>query len=72
MMDDGVAEHHFSRIITLESRAIFGPKFAYFLLFYHCPASGMRNGDEALLSIIVAIRGLIVKMLIVLEPNLIF
>ena len=32
----------------------------------------MQNGDEALLSIILADQGIFVKMLIILEPHYIF
>ena len=58
----GFAEHHFSRLITLEPHGIFGSNFAYLLIFtlsahYH----GMQNGDEALPSIILAGLGLLVK-----------
>ena len=34
--------------------------------------TGMHNGDESLLSIIVADRGFLVKKLITLEPHSIF
>ena len=48
-------------LITLEQHGIFGSKA------YYCPATGMQNGDVALLSIILAGRGLLVKMLITLD-----
>ena len=38
-------------------------------LFLHCPATGMQNSDEALPSIILAGQGLLLKMLITLEPH---
>ena len=38
-------------------------------VFYHCPATGMQNGDKALPSTIPVRRGLLVKMLITLEPH---
>ena len=41
-------------------------------LFKYCPATGMLNGDEGLPSIILAGRGLLLKMLITLEPHGIF
>ena len=41
-------------------------------LFEHYLATGMQNGDEFLLSIISAGRGILVKMLITLEPHHIF
>ena len=42
------------------------------ILHYHCPVTGMQNGDEALLSISLAGRGLLETMLIILEPHYIF
>ena len=39
----------------------------YTIVFYHCPAAGMRNGDEASPSIILAGLALLVKILINLE-----
>ena len=33
-------------------------------LFEHCPATDMQKGDEALQSLILASRGIFVKMLI--------
>ena len=38
----------------------------------HCPVTGMQNGNDALLSIVLADQGLLVKMLITLEPHDIF
>ena len=40
----------------------------YTIVFEHCPAAGMRNGDEASASIILASVALLVKILITLEP----
>ena len=40
----------------------------YFLKTY-CPATGMQNVDEGLPSIILACRGILVKMLITIEPH---
>ena len=37
--------------------------------FQHYPATSMQNDDEALPSIIAVDRGLLVKMLITLEPH---
>ena len=39
----------------------------YTYVFYHCPATGMKNGDEASPSIILAGRALLVQMFIDLE-----
>ena len=41
-------------------------------VFQHCPVTGMRKGDEALPSIILAGQALLVKMLITLEQHGIF
>ena len=41
-------------------------------LIYRCPATGMQNDDKASPSIISAGQGLLVKMLITLEPHGIF
>ena len=41
-------------------------------LFKQCSATGMQNSDETLPSIILAGRGLVVTMLITLEPHHIF
>ena len=57
-------------LITLEPHGIFGSNFAY--LFQHCPATGMQNSNEALPSIILAGRGISLKMLITLEQHHIF
>ena len=58
-------------LITLEPHGIFGSNFAnLFILTF--PATGMQNGDGALSSIILAGQGLLVKMLIALEPHHIF
>ena len=40
--------------------------------FKYSPAIGMQNGDEGLPSIISVGRGILVKMLILLEPRGIF
>ena len=42
------------------------------LLFKQCAAFGIQNGYDALLSMIFAGRGLLVKMLITLEPHHVF
>ena len=39
----------------------------YTIVFLHCPAAGMQNGDEASPSIILAGQALLVKKLITLE-----
>ena len=41
-------------------------------LLEHCPATCMQNGDEALSLIILAGRGILVKVHITLEPHHIF
>ena len=41
-------------------------------LFWYCPATDVQNDDEGLPSIILAGRGLLVKMLITLELHGIF
>ena len=38
----------------------------------HCQDTGMQNGDEASMSVSLASRGQLVKMLIILEPHGIF
>ena len=53
--------------ITLELHGIFGSNCVYYCILY-CPAAGMRNGDEASPSIILAGLALFVKMRINLEP----
>ena len=58
------------KLIVLEPRGIFGSNFAY--LFLHCPAIGMQIGKEATPSIISAIRGILVKMVITLEPHVMY
>ena len=55
-------------LITFEPLGMFSSNLHAYL-FYHSPATGMQNGDEALFSIILAGRGLIVKMLIALVPH---
>ena len=44
----------------------------YAYVFLHCPAAGMKKGDEASPSIILASQALLVKMLITLAPHGIF
>ena len=44
--------------------------YTYFL--YHCPATGMQIDDEALPNIISAGRGLLVKMLIIMNRMVCF
>ena len=56
-------------LITVELRGIFGSNVIYIYVFYHCPATGMKKGDESSPSIILAGRALLVKMLITLEPH---
>ena len=55
-------------LITLEphSTCIFD-QILHTYLFYHCPATGMQNGDDSSPSIISAGQGLLVKMPITLE-----
>ena len=36
----------------------------YTYVFEHCPSTGMQNGDDASLSIILVRRAILVKMLI--------
>ena len=43
----------------------------YTIVFLHCPATGMRNGDEASPSIILAGLAFLVKMLITLYFNIV-
>ena len=58
-------------LITLESHGIFLSIFVY-LYILHCLDTGMRNDDEALMSISLACHGQLVKMLITLQPHGIF
>ena len=58
-------------LITLEPDGIFGSNVAY-LFILNFPATVMQNGDEGSPSIISADRGLLVKLLITLEPHSIF
>ena len=44
----------------------------YTYVFKHCPATGMKKGDKASSSIILAGRAFLVKMLITLELHGIF
>ena len=58
--------------ITLKPYGIFGSKFAYLFILI-LSATGMnKNDDKGLLSIILAGRGILVKMPITLEPHGIF
>ena len=58
-------------LITLEPYGIFGTNVAYLFVLI-CPATGMQNGDKEMLSIVLAGRRLLVKiMLITLEPHVI-
>ena len=57
------AEHHSGR--SGSPHGIFGSNFAYL----HCPATGMQKDDEASPSTILAGRGILLKMLITLEPH---
>ena len=59
-------------LITLEPHGIFESHFAYYNIFYHCPTICKQNGDKALLRIILASGGILVKMLITLELHHIF
>ena len=67
----GFAEHHESLLINLEQHGIF-ELFFHSYSFYQCPATGVQAGDLALPSIILASRGLLVTVLITLEPHRIF
>ena len=58
-------------LITLDSHGIL-VKTLYTYVFQHCPAIDMKKGDKSSPSIILAGRGLLVKMLITLEPHGIF
>ena len=51
---------------------VYLDQILYTYLFKHCTATGMQNDDETLPSIILASSGILVKMLITLEPNHIF
>ena len=59
-------------LINLKPHGIFRPNFAYLLLihFLHCSDTGIQSGDDALSSIILAGRGILVKMLITLNGML--
>ena len=50
-------------LITLEPHGIFGSRASIW------PATGMKKGDEASTSIILAGRALLVEMLITLRPH---
>ena len=58
-------------LITLEPDGILD-KPLHTCALLHYSDTGMHNGDEASPSIILAGRGLLVKMLITLEPHGIF
>ena len=58
-------------LIPLELNGYLG-KILHSYSFEYCPVTGMLNGDEGLLSINLAGRGILVKMLITLEPHGIF
>ena len=58
-------------LITLEPDGVFGSNFVY-LCILTLSATGMKKCDEASLSIILAGRTLLVKMLITLEPDIIY
>ena len=58
-------------LITLEQHGIFCSIFVYYCILTF-PTAGMRTGDEASPSIILAGRALLVKMLITLETCGIF
>ena len=69
----GFAEHQLKiwgqlvkMLMTLVPRILFGSNFVYL-----CPTTGMRNGDEASPSIILAGRALLVKIPITLEPGVV-
>ena len=55
-------------LITIDSRGIFGSNFVY-LCILTMSVTGMKKGDEASPSIILAGQALLVKMLITLEPR---
>ena len=55
-------------LITLEPNGIVS-QILHTNLFQYCSATGMQKSDQGLLSIILAGRGLLVKMLISLEPH---
>ena len=54
-------------LITLEPYEIFESNFAYLFISIVSSYPDMQNGDKGLLSITLA--GLLVKMLITLEPH---
>ena len=59
-------------LITLEPNVIFGSNFAYLFILILSSHPWMHNGGEGLPNIILASQGLLVKMLITLEPHGIF
>ena len=58
-------------IIALEPYGIFKSNFACIDILTLSSHSGLQNGDKGLLSIILAGHGLLMKMLIPLEPHVI-
>ena len=46
---------------------VYLDQILHIYLFLHCLVTDMQNGDEALLSIILAYLDILVKMLIILE-----
>ena len=58
-------------LITLEPHGIFGSNFVCSCVL-HCPVNGMKKGDKASPSIILAGQVLLVKMLLTLEPCCVF
>ena len=62
------------KLVALEPFVIFGSKFAYFFILTLCSHwfAYADGGDDALSSIILASRGLLVKLFITLEPHHIF
>ena len=57
-------------LITLEPYRIFGSSFAYLLILVLSRLPRIQqNGGEGLSSIILAGQGILVKMLITLEPH---
>ena len=57
--------------IILETHGILD-KILHTYLLQYCPATGMHIGDNVMLSIILGGQGLLVKMLITLDPRGIF
>ena len=57
-------------LIILVAHVIFGSNFAY--LFQYCPVTGIQNGDKGMPSCILVGQGILMKMLITLEPHCVF